>query len=230
MGYKAFFTMAYFPLRHLNKPYCCAQAALMLATTMTLDQLGENGRGVGGCAIAIPHFMSHSPSGIEYKVPTTDKDGVCIGGSGEDFVQLNKALKDATGSGSNFELRKIKISSWEVFLEKEGVFILTTRYYEVSLSVDHSKTPHLNLLPDVWQHPEDREELEQCEYLPHYVVYNASLRMFYGQNKNYLLEPDDVANLEGVEGVMKVLLQETGIHIPNYGAKANMNRQLYIKA
>jgi len=54
--------------------------------------------------------------------------------------------------------------------------------------------------------------------------------MFYGQNQNYLLEPDDVANLEGVESVMKVLLQETGVHIPNYGAKANMNRQLYIKA
>jgi len=186
MGYKAFFTMAYFPLRHFNKPYRCSQAVLMSATTMTLDQLG-----------------------IEYKVPTTDKNGVCIFSSGDDFVQVNKALQEATGSGSDFLLRKINISSWEVFLQKEGVFILTSRYYE---------------------NPEDREELEQCEYLPHYVAYNASLRMFYGQNQNYFLEPDDVANIEGVESVMKVLLQETGVHIPNYGAKANMNRQLYIKA
>jgi hypothetical protein len=175
-------------------------------------------------------LLSHLPSGIEYKVPTTDKNGVCIFSSGDDFVQVNKALQEATGSGSDFLLRKINISSWEVFLQKEGVFILTSRYYEVCLSVDHSKTPHLNLMPDVLQNPEDREELEQCEYLPHYVAYNASLRMFYGQNQNYLLEPDDVANLEGVESVMKVLLQETGVHIPNYGAKANMNRQLYIKA
>eukprot|EP00966_Prymnesium_polylepis_P248004 5734626-Prymnesium_polylepis.1 len=63
MGYKAFFTMAYFPLRHFNKPYRCSQAVLMSATTMTLDQLGENGRGVGGCAIAIPHFCRICPQG-----------------------------------------------------------------------------------------------------------------------------------------------------------------------
>jgi len=107
MGYKAFFTMAYFPLRHFNKPYRCSQAVLMSATTMTLDQLG-----------------------IEYKVPTTDKNGVCIFSSGDDFVQVNKALQEATGSGSDFLLRKINISSWEVFLQKEGVFILTSRYYE----------------------------------------------------------------------------------------------------
>jgi hypothetical protein len=42
-GYKAFFTMAYFPLRHFDKPYRCSQAVLMSATTMTLEQLGENG-------------------------------------------------------------------------------------------------------------------------------------------------------------------------------------------
>ena len=80
------------------------------------------------------------------------------------------------------------------------------------------------------QDPEDREELEQCEYLLHYVSYNASLRMFYGQNMNYLLEPTDVANLAGVEAFLKVLLKETGNHIPYYPAKFNFNRQLYIKA
>ena len=30
--------------------------------------------------------------------------------------------------------------------------------------------------------------------MPHYVAYNASLRIFYGQNNNYLLEPHDVVD------------------------------------
>ena len=39
-GYKAFFTMEYFPLYHFKVPHHCSQAVLMTATCMTLQRLG----------------------------------------------------------------------------------------------------------------------------------------------------------------------------------------------
>ena len=39
-GYKAFFTMQYFPLRHFKVPYHCSQAVLMTATCLSLEDLG----------------------------------------------------------------------------------------------------------------------------------------------------------------------------------------------
>ena len=79
------------------------------------------------------------------------------------------------------------------------------------------------------QHEEDREAIEQSEYMPHYVTYNASLRIFYGQNWNYLLEPHDVADRAGVDAFLEKLLKETGHHIPDYPAERNMARQMYVR-
>ena len=42
IGYVAFFTMKYFPLRIFNTPYHCSQAVLMTSTTLTLEELGAS--------------------------------------------------------------------------------------------------------------------------------------------------------------------------------------------
>ena len=66
--------------------------------------------------------------------------------------------------------------------------------------------------------------------MEHYVTYNASLRMFYGQNWNYLLQPNDVWDQAGVQAFMEKLLKETGQRIEDYPARRHMARQLYVKA
>ena len=66
--------------------------------------------------------------------------------------------------------------------------------------------------------------------MEHYITYNASLRMFYGQNWNYLLQPDDVADRAGVKAFMEKLLKETGQCIYDYPARRHMARQLYVRA
>ena len=79
------------------------------------------------------------------------------------------------------------------------------------------------------QNEEDRDAIEQSEYMPHYVAYNASLRIFYGQNFNYLLEPHDVVDRTSVDAFLERLLKEQGHFIPDYKASQHMARQLYIK-
>ena len=82
--------------------------------------------------------------------------------------------------------------------------------------------------PPCSQNEDDRDAIEQSEYMPHYVTYNASLRIFYGQNANYLLEPHDVKDRAGVDLFLQKLLLETGHYIPPYPASKKMARQLYI--
>ena len=69
---------------------------------------------------------------------------------------------------------------------------------------------------------------EHSEYTPHYVTYNASLRIFYGQNHNYLLEPDDVKDRQSVDACLSVLFLRTGHLVPDYHAARHMARQMYI--
>ena len=41
-------------------------------------------------------------------------------------------MKQATGAGNRFALRHIHIDMRDIFLQEEGVYLLTGRFYEVS--------------------------------------------------------------------------------------------------
>ena len=61
------------------------------------------------------------------------------------------------------------------------------------------------------QNEEDREYPDVAEYLPHYIVYNADMRILYTQFQNLVLEPEDTQSSDGVHAFCDKLLRDTGI-------------------